>query len=597
MSDLLLVLGPNASQALGTLERASPSRAREAATHAEPGFAATVRHHATEGSSVAVLGDDVLAINGRLDLDSSELREILLHRPGRLAHMPHPFSLALFSRHRRTLLIATDRSAMRPLYWVRVGDRFLASSFVASLARHPDCPRVVSQQTLLEAVTYQRPVSGTFYRDIHPVPPGSVMALEDGHVRVESYHQMRFRDPSFPRKEAPRRIAEGISRAVDRALPDGTPAAMLLSGGFDSRVLLAAARRPVIGITQALHRNREVEIAEEVARAAGIPWHLLPIEPQGYHEHFAESVRITGGTMRPHNSHFLLTMPRILEFASVVVSGWGIDTMFRGGDLPKRKTAAGGKSVQIPLSLAPLPRGDLVPMLARTLKHTLSGPDADGILRAATRAERWPRLEGVVRRSVGDVEGYEAWDRVGLQCRSTRQTFGDAISIQVWGDLRVPGQDAELQELLLELPARWRANDRLCAAAASCFLPDGLADIPLANTGLSPRVDPRLSGLWGFGRLALEYLGFNASTAAARMGTHGSWPDFRRLLRENPSFVADVRALPRSEALAACGIFEPAGVESLVRRHLAREYDGELLLLMLMAIRSWIEQFGADGAA
>ena len=225
-------------------------------------------------------------------------------------------------------------------------------------------------------------------------------------------------------------------------------------------------------------------------------------------------------------------------------------------------------------------------------------------MRVAT--ERWPRLEEAVRRTLGDgADGYEAWDRVGLLCRSTRQTFGDVVSVQVWGDLRLPGQDAELQELLLELPARWRANDRLCLAAASRYLPPGrgadggpgLADVPLANTGLSPDVDPRLASLWSFGRLAAEYLGLNASTAAARMGTHGSWPNFRRLLRENPSFVASVRALPRSEALAACGVFDPAGVERLVSRHLAAEHDGEVLLMMLIAIDSWVGQFGADGAA
>jgi hypothetical protein len=153
-----------------------------------------------------------------------------------------------------------------------------------------------------------------------------------------------------------------------------------------------------------------------------------------------------------------------------------------------------------------------------------------------------------------------------------------------------------VQELFLELPAAWKANDRLCVAAIHEYMRAPLAEIALANTGLPARVHPRRAEAFRFGRFLLEQLGFNPSPAHGSHGTQGSWPNFAGLLRDDPPFRAMLEALPGSEALAACEMLDPQGVSSLVDLHLAKQQNCTYLLMMLLAIDSWIRQHGADGA-
>src|SRR5690606_31186720 len=99
-----------------------------------------------------------------------------------------------------------------------------------------------------------------------------------------------------------------LASAVQASCADERRGAVMMSGGWDSRTLLAAVRvsclANTIGYTHGDLDSRELDLAERVTARAGVAWHGEPIdarvfEPAALHSQFQR----TESVMFPHWAH------------------------------------------------------------------------------------------------------------------------------------------------------------------------------------------------------------------------------------------------------------------------------------------------------
>jgi hypothetical protein len=283
--------------------------------------------------------------------------------------------------------------------------------------------------------------------------------------------------------------------------------------------------------------------------------------------------------------------------------GYGFDGFLRGLYLPARMVGIGPWRTRLP-QLMPLPQGDLVATLARTLRSLTRRSGVERVLRPAARLAHGAAVEDAVRAGLAGFEpvrngcrAYDAWDYLEMRSVAHLRAYANVLCVRAWVDDRVVGFDRELLEAALALPPQWRLPDTVYRAALKRILPRELARLSDATTDVGGGRGPRLAFAAFFLKRAGEELRRRLIDPAGRSDvSESSWPDFAELLRRDPTMRARSLRLPASEALDAAAIFDRQGVHAVVEEHLSGSKQHTNLLLILLMMESWIQQFGATGA-
>ena len=149
---------------------------------------------------------------------------------------------------RERLLLVRDRIGILPLFYTRLGERLLfASEIKAFLPLLPVSP-TISAEALDQIFTFWAPRSpNTVFEDIFEVPPGFILTIEMGRLRLTRYWDWQFpEDDEYldgSDDELADRLYELLADATQIRLRADVPVGAYLSGGLDSSALIALIRR------------------------------------------------------------------------------------------------------------------------------------------------------------------------------------------------------------------------------------------------------------------------------------------------------------------------------------------------------------------
>lgn len=154
-----------------------------------------------------------------------------------LSRLNGEFAFAIHDSQNGVTFLARDHVGTRPLYWARVGDELLFSSFMDGITSFDGTNWTLSERRIARHLRWPSAVENeTFYCDIHSVAPGHWLAFEQGRIRHE-----RWWDPA---KLTPQ-TGVGPAEAVEvlRALTESSIKSRIdgcsavgthISGGIDS---------------------------------------------------------------------------------------------------------------------------------------------------------------------------------------------------------------------------------------------------------------------------------------------------------------------------------------------------------------------------
>ena len=161
-----------------------------------------------------------------------------------LQHLNGMFAFAIWDADRQRLLLARDRTGIKPLYYARVDKTLIFGSEAKAVLAYPGFPRTLDLVALNEYLSFEYiPTPRTIFQDMSKLPPGHALAFERGHVRVWQYW-----DVNLARSEGiqPRRIedyeqelTEIMREVIRKEMVSDVPIGVLLSGGIDSSAVAA----------------------------------------------------------------------------------------------------------------------------------------------------------------------------------------------------------------------------------------------------------------------------------------------------------------------------------------------------------------------
>ena len=511
-----------------------------------------------------------------------------------LAQVNGQFNVILLDRRRRALLLVNDRFASRPLYYHATAERVIWSNQVRGLLA-PDVPRRLCEAGVHQLFVFQTILDErTLLEDVRTLPPAGVLTFRDGRARVARYWELRYHDaaPRSPHRYA-EDLAETLRGAVRRNLRSAKRAGLLLSGGLDSRAIIACSPVSLSAVTIADSENLEVEVARRLAATRDLAFTFVRRDPDYYEGLVDLGAALGDGASRFDNAHFGRLREALGGSVAGLATGYGFDLLLKGAALPKRRRHLLGWPVNRHRLVDPgahPSRTALVDVVLDTQGDCLWHHP---VLPRLFRRPEFTRLEESVRDVVGGILGraeahapdpVRRCEYVRMNMLATRfNAFLNVLSVRhFYRDHTVAFDNAVLDQHL-DLPSDLRL-DGIAYKRALQLLDPAIASVPDANTGLPPRTHYLVEHARMRARLAASRVSRRPLSHAA---SQGSWPRMDELIRRRPALAGRIADVIGDDAALPGDLFYIPEMKAVLAEHLAGRTDATWPLLLALSFGTW----------
>ena len=158
-----------------------------------------------------------------------------------LEHLEGMFGFALWDRRRRLLLVARDRTGIKPVFYHIRGDGLAFASELKPLLYLPGLERRVNRAALRSAIRYASNIEDeSMLASVFKLPPGHRLVWRDGVCQIAPYWRFPLPQPGAGDPGAlARELRECLTTVVRSHMMSDAPLGAALSGGLDSSGVVA----------------------------------------------------------------------------------------------------------------------------------------------------------------------------------------------------------------------------------------------------------------------------------------------------------------------------------------------------------------------
>lgn len=157
------------------------------------------------------------------------------------------FAFALWDSKQQQLFLARDRIGKKPLHYVLLDDGIIFASEIKALLKHPRVPKEIDARSLNKYLTFEYvPAPNTIFKAIKKVEPGHYLLYQSGEVHSDKYWDIPLVDNPITyrtEQEYIEELREILEKSVRSRLVADVPLGVFLSGGIDSGLVAAFARK------------------------------------------------------------------------------------------------------------------------------------------------------------------------------------------------------------------------------------------------------------------------------------------------------------------------------------------------------------------
>lgn len=505
-----------------------------------------------------------------------------------LANMSGSFALALISKRRGEVLLATDRLGTRPMFYGIANGALVFGTSIDAIVAFPGQDWRVDPQSIYHYLYFHMvPGPRTIYHDLRRLLPGESLTWRNGAIRLHSYWQLRFVEDDERPFAALKEEFLGLLHASVAAAAGGRRVGAFLSGGTDSSTITGvlgkiSAQPPEtysIGFSEAGYD--EMRYARLAARQFGASHHARYITPQDVVEAIP---LVVGAHDQPFGNSSAVPTYYCAKFArddgiETMLGGDGGDELFGGNErygkqylysLYSDQPRVLRKGVIEPI-LFGLPQAlPLVGKMQRYVRHASQPMPA--------RYDNYNLVERLGAEAIFTAAFLAGVDRSAPACEMNDVYWGqrsDCMINRMLGfDLRYTLADNDLPKVL-------QSCELAGVGARFPMLDDGLVSFAAR---LAPRLKVKGTRLRYFFKEALR--GFLPNEIIAKP-KHGFGLPFGPWLRRHDG-LREI-AFDSLAGLKRRGIVRPQFIDELCSRHVEAHahYYGTMVWL-LMILEQWL---------
>ncbi len=257
------------------------------------------------------------------------------------------FAFAIAERDSGRLFLARDRMGIKPLYLAPIDAGLRFASTLPALLAGGGIDTAIDPVGLHHYMTLHAivPAPRTLLRGVKKLEPATTLTIEaDGRQRKRRYWEVSF--PESARGRTPRveewgeALRASIREAVRRRTVADVPVGVLLSGGFDSSLIVALLAELNQGPVETFsigfeavgkETGDEFTYSDLVARTFGTKHHKIEVSSREVLPNIGPCVAAMSEPMVSHDViGFYLLSREVHKHVKVVQSGQGADEVFAG---------------------------------------------------------------------------------------------------------------------------------------------------------------------------------------------------------------------------------------------------------------------------
>ena len=158
-----------------------------------------------------------------------------------LRHLEGMFAFALWDRKQRQLLLARDRTGIKPLFYYQQGDGLAFASELKPILLVPGLERRVNRRALRSAIRYASNIEDeSMIASVFKLPPAHWLIWRDGVCTQGTYWNHPVAAPeSWDEKTLATELRRRLTDVVQDHMLSDAPLGAALSGGLDSSGIVA----------------------------------------------------------------------------------------------------------------------------------------------------------------------------------------------------------------------------------------------------------------------------------------------------------------------------------------------------------------------
>ena len=162
-----------------------------------------------------------------------------------LEHLEGMFAFALWDRRRQQLLLARDRTGIKPLFYYHDSDGLVFASELKPLTLIPGLDLKVNRMALRSAIRFASNIENeSMLQSIHKLPPGHWLTWRGGQLQQSSYWTPPAPAPEpWDEEKLITELSCRLEQVVVSHMVSDAPLGAALSGGIDSSGVVALMSR------------------------------------------------------------------------------------------------------------------------------------------------------------------------------------------------------------------------------------------------------------------------------------------------------------------------------------------------------------------
>jgi len=465
------------------------------------------------------------------------------------------------------VILITDRFGSRPLYYAFKDGEIIFSSHAKGILSYP-FPKKLNERTLVKFLLYGKiGILGddTWFEGIKLLPPASVLTFfSDGKYMIEKYWGLEYVS-ELSKKDAIESLCKAFKEAVNEMVSNANDnLAVLLSGGLDSRAILAALspknRRRITAVTFGVKGCDDILIAQKVTAKLRLKHIIIEYDPDELSK-YAEKVVYLSEGQDTVNASFIPYVAEQIDRRglSCYLQGFMFDLLLGGSFLSKDLFKYNGFITALEKKSKLFEPKEIKELLNERLLHLVPSVRKEFI--------------ELAKESKGNSTANKA-DYFFINTRVRRYTLmGSVINREFWEEL-LPTIDNNVIEVIRKIPPELRFNYYLYREFLIRLNLD-LSKIPYQKT-LIPPIFPHI--LWRLGYLLLIL----NRIAKGKLIKH-TYFNFDEILHNSNNWKKLVmETLLNDESLAyKLGYLKKDFVKKLVKAHYSGKNYGEKLAFLI----------------
>ena len=213
------------------------------------------------------------------------------------------FAFAVWDKQEKTLFLARDRAGIKPLYYTKVGDKFIFASEIKAILASGLIKPELDFEGLNQFLTFLWTVPPhTLFKNIFQLNPAHFLVWKNGEISVKEWWDLDFSVEEKHDENCWReRVLETLDNVTKMEMVADVPLGAFLSGGVDSSAIVAL---------MAKHSKHKVSTFTTAISSEDLKFDIIPDDVEW-------SRKVAG--IFPVNYHETLLTPDVAELLPKLV--------------------------------------------------------------------------------------------------------------------------------------------------------------------------------------------------------------------------------------------------------------------------------------